>query len=130
MARVGGSCCLARLPRWPGQSPACSMTRPAPSAWAGAPASALGNISHSPQCSGAMPCSLDDTSDTTSRRMPELSVDNAKRPSDFDELHRRDREPWSFSARGAEMLRHEWIATVVRSLAPWRVVDVGCSFGE
>ena len=57
--------------------------------------------------------------------------ENAKRQASFfEDLHRHDPEPWSFSKRGVEVLRHEWIATIARTLVPRRIADIGCSFGQ
>ncbi|HEY9229148.1 MAG TPA: class I SAM-dependent methyltransferase [Gemmatimonadaceae bacterium] len=50
----------------------------------------------------------------------------------FDRLHRSEAEPWSFSERAAEVLRHDWIASTMVQLdcAPRRTLDVGCSLGQ
>lgn len=48
----------------------------------------------------------------------------------FEALHAAGDEPWSFSERAVEMLRHERVATLVRSLGPRRVLDLGCSLGQ
>jgi SAM-dependent methyltransferase len=47
----------------------------------------------------------------------------------FDALHRDGEEPWAFSERGVETLRHERVAALVSSLAPRRVLELGCSLG-
>jgi len=58
-------------------------------------------------------------------------MSNAKRQASFfEDLHRQESEPWSFSKRGVEVLRHEWVATTARALRPPRVADIGCSFGQ
>src|SRR5688500_11498044 len=48
----------------------------------------------------------------------------------FDALHRDGQEPWAFSERGVETLRHERTAALVRSFAPRRVLEIGCSLGQ
>jgi SAM-dependent methyltransferase len=50
----------------------------------------------------------------------------------FEEIHRHQAEPWSYSSRAAEALRHEAIAEAARRLAPpgGRILDVGCSLGQ
>ena len=48
----------------------------------------------------------------------------------FDALHRDGEEPWAFSERGVETLRHERTAALVRSFAPRRVLEIGCSLGQ
>jgi SAM-dependent methyltransferase len=49
---------------------------------------------------------------------------------DFDSLYRTGGEPWDYSERAVETLRHERVAGIVRALAPRRVLDVGCSLGQ
>ena len=50
----------------------------------------------------------------------------------FENLHRDVAEPWSFSERAAEILRHDWIASTMLRLdpAPRRTLDIGCSLGQ
>ena len=59
----------------------------------------------------------------------------------FDALHRDGEEPWAFSERGVERLRHRRVAELARALladapgappagAPRRVLELGCSLGE
>ena len=62
------------------------------------------------------------TSDTISRERREY----------FDGLYRGEAEPWTYSARAAELLRHESLERAVRSLKSRfeRVLDVGCSQGQ
>ena len=48
----------------------------------------------------------------------------------FEALHAAGDEPWSFSARAVERLRHERIAALVAALGPRRVLDLGCSLGQ
>jgi SAM-dependent methyltransferase len=50
----------------------------------------------------------------------------------FDGLYRRDAEPWDYSGRGAETIRHETVAGLAAELAPatGRVLDLGCSIGQ
>jgi SAM-dependent methyltransferase len=51
----------------------------------------------------------------------------------FDALHRDGAEPWAFSERGVETLRHARVAALVRALLPDapdpRVLELGCSLG-
>jgi SAM-dependent methyltransferase len=55
----------------------------------------------------------------------------------FETLHRDGEEPWLFSERGVETMRHARIADLVRSLVaaaptaatPRRVLEIGCSLG-
>ena len=51
----------------------------------------------------------------------------------FDALHRDGEEPWAFSERGVETLRHERVAALVRALLPDggapHVLELGCSLG-
>lgn len=58
------------------------------------------------------------------------TVREARMLSHFEALHAAGNEPWSFSERAVEMLRHERVATLVRSLGPRRVLDLGCSLGQ
>ena len=50
----------------------------------------------------------------------------------FDGLYQGQAEPWTYSVRAAEVLRHETLERAVRSLRPRfeRVLDVGCSLGQ
>lgn len=48
----------------------------------------------------------------------------------FDTKYRSEEEPWSFSGRAAEVLRHEWLVATARNLAPRRMLDLGCSLGQ
>lgn len=52
--------------------------------------------------------------------------------TNFQEKYVAEREPWDYSHRAVETLRHEYIADLVRSLTPSarRVLDVGCSLGQ
>ena len=47
----------------------------------------------------------------------------------FESLHRDGEEPWAFSERGVETLRHARVAALVRGMAPSRVLELGCSLG-
>jgi ubiquinone/menaquinone biosynthesis C-methylase UbiE len=56
---------------------------------------------------------------------------------DFEELYRREAEPWSYSSRGAEALRHEAVSTIAGRLIQQarvgqasRILDVGCAAGQ
>ena len=59
---------------------------------------------------------------------PEIRVPSDLR--DFDALYRSGAEPWGYSDRAVETLRHERVAAIVRALAPRRVLDLGCSLGQ
>ena len=48
----------------------------------------------------------------------------------FENLHRETTEPFSYSERAVERLRHEWIARQVAAAASGRVLDLGCSRGQ
>ena len=48
----------------------------------------------------------------------------------FEQRYQQESEPWSFSERAAESLRHEWIAELAARLGARRVLDVGCSLGQ
>jgi len=48
----------------------------------------------------------------------------------FEARYQLDAEPWEFSGRGAEILRHRSVARRVRALAPRHMLDVGCSAGQ
>ncbi len=52
--------------------------------------------------------------------------------TNFQEKYIAEREPWDYSHRAVETLRHEYIANLVRTLKPSarRVLDVGCSLGQ
>ncbi len=55
-----------------------------------------------------------------------------EREEDFDRIYRSESEPWQYSARAVEVLRHEFLIrkahSVIRSSE--RVLDVGCSLGQ
>ena len=51
-------------------------------------------------------------------------------PRDFEGRYRQSEEPWSFSERAAELLRHRWVVQTAAQLAPRRALDVGCSLGQ
>ena len=51
-------------------------------------------------------------------------------PRDFEGRYRSSEEPWSFSERAAERLRHRWVVDTVRRFGPRRALDVGCSLGQ
>lgn len=63
----------------------------------------------------------------TTSAPPPPPDDLAKR---FEARYQLDAEPWEFSGRGAEILRHRSVARRVRALAPRHVLDVGCSAGQ
>src|SRR3982751_4441866 len=63
--------------------------------------------------------------DDTARPAPGTS-----RLHHFEDIYSDDHEPWSFSERGVETLRHERLTNLVSSLAPRRLLDLGCSLGQ
>lgn len=61
------------------------------------------------------------------------SVNFEQNPTtNYEEKHKEESEPWSYSDRAAEILRHQWIATMAARFDPQNrgVLDVGCSFGQ
>lgn len=52
------------------------------------------------------------------------------RAAHFESLYRSTTEPWRYSARGAEVLRHDWIGEVAAACEARLVLDVGCSAGQ
>jgi SAM-dependent methyltransferase len=48
----------------------------------------------------------------------------------FENLHRETKEPFSYSERAIERLRHQWIVRQVAATASGRVLDLGCSRGQ
>ena len=57
--------------------------------------------------------------------------DNATLQAEFFEtLHRGTEEPFSYSTRAVEQLRHAWIVERVAEVAHGRVLDLGCSRGQ
>ena len=48
----------------------------------------------------------------------------------FENWHRKEREPWMFADRAAEILRHEWIVKAAIDAAPEAALDVGCTAGQ
>jgi SAM-dependent methyltransferase len=50
----------------------------------------------------------------------------------FETLYTSQSEPWSYSGRAAEVMRHEFVTTIASRLAPTaeRVLDLGCSNGQ
>ena len=61
-------------------------------------------------------------------RPPDVAVPSELR--DFESLYRAGAEPWTYSERAVETLRHEKVAAIVRALAPRRALDLGCSLGQ
>jgi len=56
---------------------------------------------------------------------------NATLQADFFEaLHREADEPFSYSSRAIERLRHEWTVREVAKVGHGRVLDLGCSRGQ
>lgn len=47
----------------------------------------------------------------------------------FEEMYSSEEEPWRYSARAAEVLRHERILQLVAGLAPGKVLEIGPSLG-
>jgi SAM-dependent methyltransferase len=48
----------------------------------------------------------------------------------FEALHRKPDEPFSYSTRAVERLRHEWTFREIAKVAHGRVLDLGCSRGQ
>ena len=61
-----------------------------------------------------------------------MTNDSTSGAAFFDSMYKDEHEPWSFSGRAAEILRHEWIAETMAQLDPMprRTLDVGCSLGQ
>jgi len=59
-------------------------------------------------------------------------MNSGMQKTNFQEKYIAEREPWDYSHRAVETLRHEYIADLVRTLKPSarRVLDVGCSLGQ
>ncbi len=59
-------------------------------------------------------------------------MNSSMQKTNFQEKYIAEREPWDYSHRAVETLRHEYIADLVRTLKPAarRVLDVGCSLGQ
>ena len=51
-------------------------------------------------------------------------------PRDFEGRYRQHQEPWAFSERAAELVRHRWVVETAQGFAPGRTLDVGCSLGQ
>ncbi|MGI9139686.1 MAG: class I SAM-dependent methyltransferase [Gemmatimonadaceae bacterium] len=54
----------------------------------------------------------------------------ANRQQYFEDRYRREAEPWDYSDRAAEVLRHRWVAQTAGELGARRAVDLGCSLGQ
>jgi SAM-dependent methyltransferase len=54
------------------------------------------------------------------------------RRGEFERLYATEREPWTYSERAAEVLRHDFLHKTVSGLRPHyrRILDVGCSVGQ
>lgn len=48
----------------------------------------------------------------------------------FENRYRREAEPWDYSDRAAEVLRHRWVARMAGQLGARRAIDLGCSLGQ
>ena len=50
----------------------------------------------------------------------------------FEGIYEEQQEPWRYSGRAAEVLRHDTFAELIRSIRPSyaRILDVGCSQGQ
>jgi SAM-dependent methyltransferase len=66
-----------------------------------------------------------------------LSHDESQQPQStrrahFERLYATQVEPWTYSARAAEVLRHEHIVQTIRGLKHryQRILDIGCSVGQ
>jgi SAM-dependent methyltransferase len=73
-------------------------------------------------------------SDPTDRPRSILDAPTGGKLEHFERMYEGGDEPWSFSARGVETLRHERLAAMVRTLVDGRrdarVLDLGCSLGQ
>ncbi len=51
---------------------------------------------------------------------------------DFETKYTSEAEPWDYSKRAVELIRHEYVQNKVRELAqkPSRVLDIGCALGQ
>lgn len=47
----------------------------------------------------------------------------------FEDMYSSEEEPWRYSVRAVEVLRHERILELVQEMAPRRVLEIGCSLG-
>ena len=54
------------------------------------------------------------------------------RGANFERLYATEPEPWAYSARAAEVLRHEYLERVIRGLGSRyrHILDIGCSAGQ
>ena len=52
--------------------------------------------------------------------------------TDFEAKYRAEAEPWDYSGRAVEVLRHAFVLNQIRQCAPHarRILDVGCSLGQ
>jgi len=52
--------------------------------------------------------------------------------TNYEQKHKEENEPWSYSDRAAEILRHQWITKMATKYDSQNVgvLDVGCSFGQ
>lgn len=58
--------------------------------------------------------------------------DTTHRAAEFEEMYQSLSEPWKYSGRMAEVLRHEFVSALAPSVCPapeW-VLDLGCSVGQ
>jgi SAM-dependent methyltransferase len=66
-----------------------------------------------------------------------LSQDESQQPqrtrrANFERLYATQAEPWTYSARAAEVMRHDHVEETIRGLKPRydRILDIGCSVGQ
>ncbi len=57
-----------------------------------------------------------------------MTIEPARRGY-FEELYTSESEPWRYSERAIERLRHEFVAERAAALAPRRALELGCSLG-
>jgi SAM-dependent methyltransferase len=64
--------------------------------------------------------------------MDESQQPQRTRRANFERLYATQKEPWTYSARAAEVLRHEHVEETVRGLRPRydHILDIGCSVGQ
>src|SRR5262249_30552999 len=58
------------------------------------------------------------------------SKNSALQAEFFERLHRGPEEPFSYSTRAVERLRHEWIVRQVAAATTGLTLDLGCSRGQ
>jgi SAM-dependent methyltransferase len=63
---------------------------------------------------------------------PDFGDPERIRRARFEGMYRAHPEVWSYSRRGAELLRHDYVVRIARTLHPFakRMLDIGCSAGQ